>query len=180
MEYIERLRIIVGYCLTIVALQLSVLGLLGVANTSSGPSAPFSLRVAGGDDIPKATKPCSPEVAQWWEELRKAGRVAADATARKEEAIKRAVTRKRERHERVPDDESEILPADELSRLNETIKVSKEKYLNLIRLAAEKSYPVPLDDGRVVILHFNEPQVHAGGASVTDHGHGQDPRAVQG
>jgi len=136
---------------------------LGVTNSQSlvgtyAGTQEFSPRLAQGNEIPKATKPCSPQVSEWWQELREAGKAAAQATARKEGAIKKAIVSKWTRYEHVPDDEREILQADELNKLNEAISISKTKYLSLIHLATEKSYAAPIDDSRVTILHFNEPR----------------------
>lgn len=149
--------------LTTIGFVMVAIGWLGLTNLqsivgSSASTLQFSPSFAASNEIPKATRPSSPEVAQWWRELREAGKVAAQATARKEAAIKKAIVSKWTRYQHVPDDEREILQADDLNKLNEAISVSKTKYLSLIHQAIEKSYAAPIDDSRVTILHFNEPR----------------------
>lgn len=156
------LRINLRHVLTTVGLLLTVIYLLGFSSSRSTISHASTAEIAPpfveNNEIPKATKPCSPDVAQWWQELREAGKAAAQATARKEAAIKKAIVSKWTRYEHVPDDEREILQADELNKLNEAISISKTKYQSLIHQATEKSYLAPIDDSRVTILHFNEPR----------------------
>jgi TonB family protein len=149
----------------VVAVGLVMLAIcrFGVTNSQSligsyARTQQLSPSLPHGNEIPKATKPCSPEVAQWWRELREAGRAAAEATVRREETIKSAIVGRWSRSENVPDDEREILSADELSKLNQAVSVSKEKYLSLLSQAREKSYALPIDDGPVALLHLNEPR----------------------
>ncbi|HVG21666.1 MAG TPA: energy transducer TonB [Blastocatellia bacterium] len=111
-----------------------------------------------GGQVPAASKPCTPEEDKWWQQIRAAGKEYAGATDRKEEALTKAIKRYAAKPGPIPDEENGLLPQDELVKLNEAIKASKEKYIELLRVGKEKSYRALIPDGGLVLLARNRPR----------------------
>jgi TonB family protein len=96
--------------------------------------------------IPKATKPCSPDEAKWWEALRAAAEEAVAAHERREQTLAASKPRRVSEYERM------------LSKLDADVTVARERYLGLLREGLLKSYRPPIPDSAPIILIRVTPQ----------------------
>jgi TonB family protein len=83
--------------------------------------------------IPEATKPCSPEVAKWWQDVRS--------------ALTDFVAAERRRYG--------ILSDQERTEIYASLAAAKTKYLGLMREGKQKSYSPPIEDSASPIFLYS-------------------------
>lgn len=103
---------------------------------------PFAI---GQDLIPEPTKSCTAEVAEWWRQVRAAGRDAAEASVRKDQAIREAGNRSQSSNSR-GNNEDDVLSRKDRDRLDADIAAARTKYSELLREGQEKSYSPPIGE----------------------------------
>ena len=113
---------------SVLTLLLPILCLLA-AGSNAGQAAKGTSRT----EIPEATKPCTPEEAEWWKALRAAG-TATVAAYNKGASSKGS------------------------AKLNSDIAAAKATYLRLLREGILKSYRAPVPDGAPIILYRTRAQ----------------------
>jgi TonB family protein len=130
---------------------------LCIQGGSRSPALPHSIprmdalsSLAIQDSIPKATEPCSPEEAKWWQDVREAGHQLAAAARRKHQAVTDA-----RRKRGVGDDENDALTQNEREGYDTQIKKAREEYLRLLGEGTEKSYRVPLGDRKGPLILYS-------------------------
>ncbi len=104
------------------------------------------------EEIPKATQPCTAEVAKWWQEVRTAAKEAVDAMRQRGKAIRAWFIAHRGLPNKVDD-----LPQQERDNLEADIAITKEKYRRLLAEAQVKSYQAPIGDLPPVIIYKGFP-----------------------
>jgi len=95
-------------------------------------------------------------VSRWWESLREASKEAAEAMARKQDAVRKAAEDISFKGGYVPDDEKDLIPEKELTNLNESVAVARDKFNALLRAGAEKHYAAPIADQKPFVIYFAE------------------------
>jgi TonB family protein len=113
-----------------------------------------SLTASDQSLIPPASKPCTEEERNWWEELRKAASDAAEAGNRKQQAFIEGQKRQTRERGYASTADEDLIPPKKLAQLNAEIAAATEKYLRLVWESREKSFSVPLPDApRFVVFH---------------------------
>jgi TonB family protein len=101
----------------------------------------------------KATRPCSAEIATWWQEVRTAAQDFIDANRRKNQAM-RAWTQAHP-----PGSGNYTLPKKELDKLDADIATAIEKYRQALAEGQAKPYRAPIEDSaRPIILYMGVPR----------------------
>lgn len=108
-------------------------------------------------EIPEPTKSCPPEVAEWWKDVQKVGRAAVEASYRRDEALREALAILFAQGKPVPDDDEEVLPK-QWKQLTEAVNKAREKFKQVLSLATEKSYQVPFEETKPLVLYFPQPR----------------------
>jgi TonB family protein len=117
-----------------------------------------ALQRALPDLIPAATLPGAEDELKWWQAVRAAGHEAVAAWARKDEAIAKAKRREIGSRGYIrSSEEKDLIPREELARLNAEIAAATKQFVSVISEGGEKSYRVPVPDNHPIILHKTKP-----------------------
>jgi TonB family protein len=110
--------------------------------------------------IPAAKLPGTEEELKWWQAVQAAGQEAVAVRVRKDQAISKAKRRYLESRGFIGSSEEEnVIPRDELAKLNAEIAATTKNFLSLLQESVEKSYRVPLPDNKYpIILHRTRPK----------------------
>lgn len=106
--------------------------------------------------VPDATRPCTPEVAKWWQEVRAAAGEVVAAMRHREQALSAWVQAQPPTKRAWPDSD-DVLPQNERDKLKAELTTAREKYRLLLAEVQVKSYRAPVDDSPIIILHREFP-----------------------
>jgi TonB family protein len=113
--------------------------------------APVSAR-RPGPLIPEATRPCSAEVAAWWQTVRTVAREIVDSEQRRREFLNGWY----QAHPAGPNFKSP--PQKELDKLQSDLTTAIERFRQVLEEGRVKAYSIPVEDrARSVILHMGRP-----------------------
>jgi TonB family protein len=124
-------------------------------NSEAAQKAPVSARPVQ-TQIPEATRPCTAEVAKWWQEVRAAAKEVVDAMQHRDQAI-RVWFEAQPLHSRRWPDNDDVLPQKERDKLKAELAVAREKYRLLLAEVQVKSYRAPIEDSTPIILYTAAP-----------------------
>jgi TonB family protein len=101
----------------------------------------------------KATRPCSAEIATWWQEVRTAAQAIIETNRRKNQAMRDWT------QAHPPSSGNYTLPKKDLDKLDADIATAIEKYRQALAEGRTKSYRAPLEDSaRPIILYMGFPR----------------------
>jgi TonB family protein len=107
--------------------------------------------------IPEATRPCTAEVATWWQAVRAAAKEMIDARRRENQAIT-AWYQAHSLRFRIESGQGNGLPKKERDKLDADIAAAVEKYRQVLAEGQAKSYRPPIEDSaRPLILYLGAP-----------------------
>lgn len=109
--------------------------------------------------IPEASKPCTADEAKWWQNLREASRDAVAARVESDGLMRRLSAGYR-KGQTISAAEYALIKKkqeEEQAKLNADIESSTKRFIGLLREGKEKSYSVPIPDGRPMFLYTGRP-----------------------
>lgn len=109
--------------------------------------------------IPEATRPCTAEVATWWQAVRTAAKEIVDAQTRKNQTIM-AWYQAHPPHFGIGPPRDNRLPKKELDKLEADITAAVEKYRHVLAEGRAKSYQAPIEDSAYPVVFYTSPPMY--------------------
>lgn len=122
----------------------TLFGLLFLPASAFAQIPPAPQTIPSHFEIPAATAECAPEVCQWWEKLRQAGRTATAAQLRKEEAFKADAELRYQTNNK-----KFLLSDDDRAKLTDDVVHTGRDYLAVLHSAPGDSPRIPLTDSKL-------------------------------